>query len=130
MIQSDRMLTSMGAFLWAGVHHGYRKGAVYDVLWLAQDGKCLCCAGAMLPRLRFPLHKDRETLEHVIPKGCLGQDRLGNLALTHSKCNNKRGSRPPTQAELDALDVINAKLGWSRPALKPPPSTWDKAYKK
>lgn len=38
-----------------------------------------------------PLKLSVATIEHIVPLGAGGTDRLSNLALSHRPCNRKRG---------------------------------------
>lgn len=82
------------------------------LLWEAQDGKCICCGGPLLSRLRFPRSGDRDTIDHVWPRQAYGFDGPGNVALMRWKCNNRKGGRLPTPELLRKLDDVNSRLGW------------------
>lgn len=108
-------LLRRGRRLLADAEYTWSKWQARNLLWEAQDGKCLCCGRVLMPHLRYPRSGDRDTLEHVWPKGVGGPDKLGNLALTTHNCNARKGSRLPTYGEIERLDEINRRLGWPTP---------------
>jgi hypothetical protein len=108
----NKQLQASAALVLVHYHTLGVKGLIRQVLWEAQDGRCLLCEQPMLERTRHPRHKDRDTLEHVWPIGIKGADHPGNLALSHAKCNNLKGGRGPTEAEHKRLLIINERLGW------------------
>lgn len=55
-------------------------------------GACYVCGLLVDPRIP-PGTPQGETLEHVIPKSLGGSDELGNLRLSHGRCNLKRDYR-------------------------------------
>lgn len=111
-----RLLRQQGhRLLWS--EYTWAKPVVRDLLWAVQDGRCLCCERRLQPHLRYPRCGDRDTIDHVWPVGFGGPDRLGNVALMTNNCNNRKGSRLPTQLELDRLRDINRVLGWRMPAI-------------
>lgn len=105
LLRSGRALLRHGEFDWS-------KSRARDLLWEAQDGRCLRCNTRLHSRYRHPNDGDRDTIDHVDPKARFGLDALGNIALMHHKCNAAKGSRAPTEAERVGLAAINAKLGW------------------
>lgn len=48
-------------------------------------------------------HQNDLTIDHVIPKSLGGQDTWENLVAACHKCNNKKGSRTPDQANMPLL---------------------------
>jgi 5-methylcytosine-specific restriction endonuclease McrA len=62
------------------------RRTLYEVLRVEHAGKvpCFCC-GKHVPPLDA-------TLEHVIPLSRGGRDVLGNYAISHSACNQRRGA--------------------------------------
>ncbi len=59
---------------------------LYDALRVQHDGQvpCFCCG-------KHVTWTDA-SLEHVIPLARGGRDVLGNYAISHEKCNNRRGA--------------------------------------
>jgi len=53
---------------------------------------------------------DWATIEHVVPRS-KGGAHGGNILLACASCNNKKGDRDPTPAELATLALANA--GWN-----------------
>lgn len=62
----------------------FQKRIIKEELWKISK-KCGIC-GKDLPGL------DISTLDHIIPLSKGGADNMSNLALTHWKCNNKKGN--------------------------------------
>jgi 5-methylcytosine-specific restriction endonuclease McrA len=93
----------------------WEKHHVRILLWEAQEGGCLCCGKQMVGRYAQPRSGDRDTIDHVVPLGAYGRDKLGNLALMTHLCNQRKGSRWPNPGELLRLHQINIKLGWPDP---------------
>lgn len=110
-----RRLLRAGQTMLRNFEHDWHKHHVRELLWEAQDGLCLCCETRLQSRYRHPRDGDRDTIDHVYPKGPGGNDKLGNLALMHHKCNAKKAQRPPTPGEVSRLLDINLKLGWPNP---------------
>lgn len=110
-----RHLLRQGQRLLSEAEYTWAKIQVRPLLWAAQDGVCLCCDRKLVSHYRFPLSGDRDTIDHVWSKGTGGPDKLGNLALMTHNCNNRKGSRLPTQQEMEALQAINERLGWPTP---------------
>lgn len=61
-----------------------RPGRRVRLKLLARYPYCIHCG------IRLSL--EDSTIEHMIPKSRGGTDRIGNLALAHARCNEKRGS--------------------------------------
>jgi 5-methylcytosine-specific restriction endonuclease McrA len=76
-----------------------------------QLGLCyICIAGGQPPiRARFGDGALRPVLEHVHPISRGGKNRR-NVAAAHGACDDAKGNRLPTRAELAMLDLINAGL--------------------
>lgn len=109
-------LLRQGKRLLREAEYTWTKPAARVLLWAAQDGRCYCgCGRVLVPHLRDPRSGDRDTLDHVWPLGAMGPDKLGNLALATHNCNERKGSRLPTEQEQEALRIINEKLGWPTP---------------
>lgn len=92
------------------------------LLLVAQRGLCPIC-GQQLPER---ITANRLTFDHVWPRaGLKGQSEvnLGNILLTHRRCNGTKGHRRPTGCELIQLQTTNRRLGlperltahWERP---------------
>lgn len=104
------------ARLWS--EFNYQRSAARELLWQAQDGYCGCgCCRRLVSHFRHPRSGDRDTFDHVVPRGLHGEDRLGNILLYTVNCNGKKGSRWPTALEADILRAINVKLDWRTPAI-------------
>ena len=101
-----------GASFWRRYGGRVSGGRCRVLLWEAQDGKCLRCGGPMVSRNRFPRSGDRDTVDHVWPKGAYGWDGPGNVCLMHWKCNNRKGSRLPDDELMRKLHDINDRLDW------------------
>lgn len=76
---------SQKARLAAEVRKG-RRDTVYRMLSKKHDGvvPCFVC-GRHVP-IQYA------TLEHIVPISLGGSDDMNNLAISHDKCNNKRGA--------------------------------------
>src|SRR5687768_16470364 len=81
-----------------------RKAVWRGMLLRAQDGWCPICG----LRLRAG---GRLNMDHVIPRGRGGPDKLGNVLLAHVACNDAKGGRMPTGCELIALLAANCRMG-------------------
>lgn len=58
-----------------------------DGMW---TGKCLICGGP----LRFDAATgEGATIEHIVPRSLGGTNELGNLGITHPRCNGEKGRR-------------------------------------
>jgi 5-methylcytosine-specific restriction endonuclease McrA len=93
----------------------YDKTFVREVLWPAQQGRCACCARVLTPHRRDPRSGDRDTIDHVLPQGHGGSDRLGNIVLLTHNCNARKAGRWPTPRLIANLIEINRVLGWRTP---------------
>jgi hypothetical protein len=71
-----------------------------EVLTAAQGNCCYMC-GEQFSRHLPP------TIEHVRPRASGGRSSR-NILLACAPCNNRKGDRAPTPAELDRLAEINA----------------------
>ena len=80
-------------------------------LWEAQDGKCAICGEDMPWQKRYhasdPL---KPTIDHVIPLSKGGAIGFGNIVAAHLRCNNAKGSRLPTDAEMARLREVVDRL--------------------
>lgn len=92
--------------------HNYAKHGVRELLWEAQEGRCICCGERMVSRYRFPNSGDRDTIDHIRPLGAGGADAVGNLALMRHVCNARKASKFPGRLLLNRLWQINERLGW------------------
>lgn len=63
-------------------------------LYLLQRGRCMMCGGDMNPGRGHAHHPTGWTVEHVIPQA-KGGGKVGNITLTHAKCNAIKGSDQP-----------------------------------
>lgn len=108
-------LLRQGQRLLSEAEYTWTKHQARVLLWAAQDGRCYCCDRVLVPHLRDPRSGDRDTLDHVWPLGAQGPDKLGNLALAAHNCNERKGSRLPTEHEQEELSRINERLGWPTP---------------
>lgn len=80
-------------------------------IFQAQDGTCHICGLKMRGRFGSPLL----TIDHVWPisKAIGGNKFLGNVLLSHLKCNQDKADRLPTLAEIEALHAANRRMGLS-----------------
>lgn len=68
-----------------------QRRAVRAMLADVQGGRCLLCGNALVD----------PTLEHMIPIGRGGSNRLKNVALSCRTCNDERGVALLTRAQMD-----------------------------
>lgn len=85
----------------------YREHFAY-----VQDYKCAICGNKFkyLQTKNAP-SSEVASFDHVIPRS-LGGELLGNVFLSHARCNLKKGDTEPTQKMIDTLQKINSRLGW------------------
>ena len=70
------------------------------VLWHAQKGDCFLCEEPLPDLNETPEDKgDSITIEHLQPRSKGGRNRLLNYAVSHHRCNNKRGNDPLTREQ-------------------------------
>lgn len=69
-----------------GVVKQGRKQTLIKIICKKYNGiiPCYVCAE--------PVKKELATLEHILPTSLGGTDDMGNLWLSHDKCNQKRGN--------------------------------------
>lgn len=99
-----------------------RRRDLAEMLHWAGDGLCQICFTPI--DLTLPMHHPgRMQLDHIIPTSQGGTDALGNIQLTHGRCNNekndgyRRGYPSPELArELLAASVLR----WHNPLLHLP----------
>lgn len=65
-----------------------------------QNHRCYLCGGTMARRKRKNDRKLWRTLDHITPLCAGGKRGIGNVALAHSGCNGKKGSRWPRPCEI------------------------------
>jgi 5-methylcytosine-specific restriction endonuclease McrA len=118
----NRHLHLAGQSALRAFRRNWSKRGVRELLWEAQDGRCISCDTRLQRRDKHPNDGDRDTIEHVHPLQKGGADGLGNLALSHHKCNHLKANKLPNEAEISRLQEINAKLGW--PNHTPDPYWW------
>jgi 5-methylcytosine-specific restriction endonuclease McrA len=77
-------------------HPSYRKAHGRMVTRpIARDGSdCAICRKALDRSVRDERSPDYITLDHITPKSAGGDDKIQNLRLAHSRCNNARGCEP------------------------------------
>jgi len=87
-----------------------------EILMQVQGCVCSLCEGERGPipdrlrgraRLNHPL---RPTIEHTFPTRYGGAWSWGNITVAHARCNNDKGSRPPTEREVAFLERVNAAI--------------------
>lgn len=82
------------------------------IFWIAQGGICPICSSQMKRQFGSP----KLTFDHVWPvSGVLAHPKqacIGNLFLTHEKCNLIKSNRQPTESEVEWLAIINRRLGY------------------
>lgn len=74
-------------------------------LWQRQRGRCFYCGR---PILRRPHHEDDHvsvlgpgySIDHFFPRAVGGGNEVGNIVLSCRPCNERKGSRLPTEAEI------------------------------
>lgn len=84
----------------------------WQLFLAAQHNECSICGK---PLIFQPLKEDLGlSVDHVHSfDGFADLDaiqNLGNLLLTHRKCNSRKGHKPPTQREIWMLDRVNRLL--------------------
>lgn len=91
--------------------HAYFRAMAKRFLFQAQEGACHICGLKLRARFNSPLL----TIDHVWPSskasGC--NTYLGNVLLSHLKCNREKADRLPTAAEVRALHAANRRMGLS-----------------
>jgi 5-methylcytosine-specific restriction endonuclease McrA len=70
-----------------------------------------------VPEFKYRWHDDLATLEHVVPRGTGGEDKMENLVMACARCNQERGARTSREKEYQiALTNPRArrfrKKGW------------------
>lgn len=86
-----------------------------DKLYVRQLGRCVHCSSYMwLIRDRKAPTKVKgapcvATIEHIIPRSQGGGSGYANTAAACYKCNNERGDRPLTAAELRDIEAIRTR---------------------
>lgn len=76
----------------------------------AQDNLCAHCFDPMAADSEVS-NPDRATLDHVFPQRTGGTD--ATCVAVHSRCNVRKGSRPPTGCELLVLTCIRLRVASS-----------------
>jgi 5-methylcytosine-specific restriction endonuclease McrA len=79
-------------------HQNYITRAMFEMLRRLQGDACYICSEPFTT-------EDGPTQDHVIPRA-KGGGHAGNVLLAHLACNNAKGDRDPTPAELGALARI------------------------
>lgn len=85
-LRSQRMLKSMA----------YRKQ--WATLYLSQQGKCVCCGGAMSDDTGWHDH-------HLIPRVAGGSDLLSNRVLLHPECHRQLHAKGLTVAKPASVEA-------------------------
>lgn len=92
---------------------GFETTARIELLMQVQHGVCGICREA-IPTMRKRRERQfnplRATLDHVVPQARDGADEFGNLVVAHARCNNAKANRPPTNEELEFLELVNARI--------------------
>lgn len=80
-------------------------------IYQAQGGNCHICGLKLRAKFNSPLL----TIDHVWPmsKAIGGNKFMGNVLLSHLKCNREKADRLPTLAEVEALNSANRRMGLS-----------------
>ena len=72
-------------------------------LYVVQRGRCFICGGPMLPTRATKLpdgqYDNGWNRDHVIPKKRGGVGNR-NIALTHVKCNSRKGDKMPSEGMI------------------------------
>ena len=82
-----------------------------ETLWKRDRGRCCVCGH------RVPL--ELATVEHLKPVSRGGEHVGANLAVSHARCNSRKGAR--TLAELRARQAAQKARGLRRTPLRPKP---------
>lgn len=64
----------------------------------AQDHTCVLCGHLMT--------RADASFEHLTPRSLGGVSHGNNIALSHKRCNNRRGSAPLTEAQRLRLAIL------------------------
>lgn len=82
------------------------------LLYRAQRGICSGCGLALAPLDKRRLARvDIISADHTYPRSRGGQNRLGNITLMHTDCNEWKGDAKPTGCEIIWLIAVNAYIG-------------------
>lgn len=87
------------------------RRAALRLLIKAQGRCCAICGRMFSPNLHETELHWQPSIDHVIPLGMGGPDRLGNFLAAHRFCNGQKGDRKPTGCEVIWLLAMNCKLG-------------------
>lgn len=80
---------------------------IRNILFRAQNGICGICGKEIDIKGILDTYP---TLDHTIPLSLGGKDEVGNLVLTHKRCNEYKANDIPTGCEIIWLLVVNTKL--------------------
>lgn len=71
-----------------------RRSAIRKALRQQQGNRCCWCGGPMsFPAWSICNDATAETLEHLVPLSKGGADDITNMALSHYRCNQERGTQ-------------------------------------
>lgn len=97
--------------------HGFTEplGIRIERLWNVQGGLCFHCGEPMIRSREEQVAtkgrtKSLATKEHVFPKS-IKRGLQNNVVLAHASCNNSKGARMPTPAEIARTKEIYQKMG-------------------
>lgn len=108
-IRSKRFLN--GHELLFGMASTRQIAAQIRALRWAQASVCAGCGSHVPSSKRLKrFHPDYPTFDHVITRSDGGQRKLNNGLLKHQRCNQSRGSKPPTGCDLIWLDLVRERL--------------------
>jgi 5-methylcytosine-specific restriction endonuclease McrA len=78
----------------------------------AQNRLCFYCNCRMYPRnFKDRYNPMRVTRDHVFPVASTGKGLINNVVLAHRQCNEKKGSRQPTEREIEKTKELYQKMG-------------------
>ncbi len=93
-----------------------KYGTHWEKRWDEQDGKCFYC-GEPMSRQRWqtpPWDRTPDpngwTVDHLLPTAEGGKNAWDNKVLCHQPCNQEKGSRLPTWAEVRRFEDVIGKI--------------------
>lgn len=77
-----------------------------EKLWKLYEGKCSICGHQVILQ--------NASIDHVLPKSKGGKNSMKNYALTHKKCNNKKGNKIIRQNVIPFDELAKLKIKTSK----------------
>jgi 5-methylcytosine-specific restriction endonuclease McrA len=100
---------------WPGRWDRNHRRILAGKLWIAQGHDCGICGRPMEQADRDSPADLGWTIDHVWPYSRYSYANDGNVVLAHRVCNNEKGSRDPSEFEIEMLRRVNETLGsWLR----------------